>query len=89
MEGIGFTLKARIMRTISEIAKEIKAEWKEPYFGAVPYIEAMEVLRGPEDYFMADSAKDIVIYFLSNARYWRGEVAKRIKAELKDMFNLK
>jgi hypothetical protein len=27
----------------------------------------------------------VVLYFLSNARTWKGEVAKRVKAELKKM----
>jgi hypothetical protein len=29
-----------------------------------------------------DDAKTIVLYFLANAQTWRGEVAKRVKAEL-------
>ena len=77
------------MRPIYEIAAEIKANWEEPYFGAVPYLHAMESLNKPTDMYGFDDAKTVVIYFLSNARYWRGEVAKRIKAELKAMFNLK
>jgi hypothetical protein len=34
---------------------------------------------------MCDGAETIVRYFLSNASTWRGEDAKRIKAELKSM----
>jgi hypothetical protein len=30
-----------------------------------------------------DSARSVVLYFLSNASSWRGDVAKRVKAELK------
>jgi hypothetical protein len=37
------------------------------------------------DNYGADSAKSVVLYFLSNANTWRGEHAKRIKAELKGM----
>ena len=37
-----------------------------------------------ENYFL-DSAESIVLYFLSNAQTWRGEVARRIKKELKEM----
>jgi hypothetical protein len=36
-----------------------------------------------------DTAKSIVLYFLSNASSWRGEKAKSIKAELKKMVGLK
>jgi hypothetical protein len=70
-------------RPLCEIAAEIKAEWPQPYFGAVPYIEAMGCLGSPSDYYGQDDGESIVIYFLSNARTWKGEAAKRIKAELK------
>lgn len=71
------------MRTLSEISKEISNDWRKPYFGAVPYLQAMQSMGGPSDNFGADSGREIVLYFLSNATTWRGEVAKRIKAELK------
>jgi hypothetical protein len=72
-------------RPISEIADEIGREWKNVYFGAVPYLEAMQYLESINDKFGEDSAKDVILYFLSNAAYWRGPVAKRIKAELKEL----
>lgn len=72
-------------RPLHEIAHEIKKEWKTPYFGAVPYLDAMLTMDSITDDYGADSGKSIVIYFLSNARGWRGEVARRVKAELRDM----
>lgn len=73
------------MRPIYEIAHEISRDWKKPYFGAVPYLDAMRSLNSVEDKFYQDSAKSVVLYFLSNASTWRGETAKRVKAELKAM----
>jgi hypothetical protein len=70
-------------RSLSVIAREIAAEWPTPYFGAVPYLEAMRSLDSVTDSFGADDAKSVVLYFLSNAKTWRGESARRIKAELK------
>ncbi len=72
-------------RPISEIAAEIRKVWKNVYFGAVPYLEAMFSLRTVTDSYGMDSAKSIINYFLSNAAGWRGDDAKRIKAELKAM----
>jgi len=72
-------------RSISAIAREIRREWKNVYFGAVPYLNAMASLDSINDRYGEDSAKSIVLYFLSNASTWRGEVAKRVKAELKSM----
>lgn len=72
-------------RPLYQIAAEIKKDWKNVYFGAVPYLNAMQTLDSIDGQYMFDSAKSIVLYFLSNASTWRGETAKRIKAELKAM----
>lgn len=72
-------------RTLFEIAEEIKQDWKSPYFGAVPYLQAMATLRTIDDKYIHDSAYSIVLYFLANASTWRGETARRIKKELKGM----
>lgn len=73
------------MRPLSTIAREIRRNWKPIYFGAVPYLEAMDELDSINDKFGADDGKSIVRYFLSNATKWRGPVAKAVKAELKGM----
>jgi hypothetical protein len=72
-------------RTLCAIAKEIEADWKNVYFGAAPYLQAMAIMGSVNEDFGFDSGKSIVLYFLSNANSWRGEVAKRIKKELKEM----
>ena len=72
-------------RPLYEIAKEIKKDWKNVYFGAKPYLDAMATLDKVSDNYGWDSGKSIVNYFLSNASTWRGDTAKRIKAELKAM----
>jgi hypothetical protein len=72
-------------RLLSDIAKEILKEWKSPYFGAVPYIYAMREMETLNSTHGEDSAKSIINYFLANAQMWRGDVARRVKAELKDM----
>jgi hypothetical protein len=72
-------------RSISTIAREISAVWPKPYFAAVPYLEAMRRLDSMRDSDWHDSARSIVTYFLSNASQWKGDDARRIKAELKAM----
>ena len=69
-------------RQIYEIAREIRKTWESPYFGAVPYIEAMLQLGPITDMYGCDPADMIVAYFLGNATTWRGEDARRIKKEL-------
>jgi hypothetical protein len=49
----------------------------------VPYLDAMRSLNSINDDYYSDSAKTIVIYFLSNATTWRGDTARQVKAELK------
>ena len=70
-------------RPLYEIAEEIDRTWPKVNFGAVPYLQAMKSLGSVEDNYFYDSGKSIVLYFLANAGTWRGEDAKRIKAELK------
>lgn len=72
-------------RPLYVIARDIRANWHKPYFGAVPYLEAMGSLNGIRDSFYEDDAKGIVLYFLANSGNWRGDAARRIKAELKMM----
>ena len=72
-------------RPLHEIAREIRKDWKKVYFGAKPYLDAMATLDSVDDNYGWDSGKSIVRYFLANASTWRGDTAKRIKAELKAM----
>lgn len=72
-------------RPLYEIAAEIIGDWKKPYFGAVPYLDAMRYLDGIDGKFGDQDADEIVMYFLSNAAYWHGAVARRVKAELNEM----
>lgn len=77
------------IRPINVIAAEIKRLWPKPYFGAVPYLDSMSYVTGPDSTYGCEDGKTQVIYFLSNATTWRGEDAKRIKAELKKVCGLK
>jgi len=70
-------------RSIAAIAGDIRRDWKNVYFGAVPYLQAMSSLDTLRDSYGADDARSIVMYFLSNANTYRGPKAKELKAELK------
>ena len=76
-------------RSLNVIANEIRSDWKNVNYGAKPYLDAMSTLESISDMYYQDSGKSIVLYFLSNANTWRGETAKRVKAELKKMAGLK
>ena len=73
------------MRNISQIAKEILADWKNPYYGAKPYIQAMLNLNSVDDKYGVEPAMNILNGFLANASTWRGEKARQIKNELKQL----
>jgi len=74
-----------VSRALNEIAREIRKDWAPVNFAAKPYLEAMGQLQSIDDAYYYDSGKSVVLYFLSNASSWRGEAARRIKAELKAM----
>jgi hypothetical protein len=89
------TKTATAVRPLYEIAREIRQNWKKNISGtdlnyaARPYLEAMESLDKINDNYGWDSGKSIVAYFLGNANSWRGDTAKRVKAELNKMLKMK
>ena len=73
-------------RRIRDIAEEIQNDWDPKiYFGAQPYLHAMYRLETVNDMYGQDDAREIIMRFLSNAKSWKGETARRIKEELKAM----
>jgi len=79
-------------RPLNLIAAEILTEWrplsrdpktrKSFHIFATPYVEAMLELRAISDSYGLETGEGIVLYFLSNTNHWRGDTARRIKAEL-------
>lgn len=73
-------------RPLDTIAREIRRDWgSKVNFAAKPYLDAMGDLEDIKDNYGADSARSVVAYFLSNSSSWRGETAKRVKAELRKL----
>lgn len=72
-------------RALFEIAEDIYTHWPNVRYSAKPYLQAMEDLVSIDDKYGQESGEMVVLYFLSNATYWRGEHARRIKAELNAM----
>ena len=72
-------------RPIYEIAAEISKDWRKPYFGAVPYLQAMHCLVDHTSKYGVEDYRGIIRYFLYNAGTWKGDTAKRIKAELRSI----
>lgn len=72
-------------RPLYQIASEIRRDWSKVNYAAKPYLEAMGGLSSAEDSCGWDSGKEIILRFLCNAGTWRGDTAKRIKAELKSL----
>lgn len=76
-------------RPIYEIAREIRKDYaqqgKQVYFGAVPYLEAAASLTHMSDKYICDDASNVLMYLLSNLQTWRGDTARRVKAEIKSM----
>jgi hypothetical protein len=72
-------------RLISSIAYDIKKTWAKPYFGAKPYLDAMVHLNTINDKYYEDTAQSVIMYFLANASTFRGNDAKVLKLELKNL----
>lgn len=79
-------------RPLNVIAREIRQDlarhgpqWRDRYYAAMPYLRAMTELTSVRECYGFDSGDSVVRYFLANAGTWRGETARRVKAELKAM----
>ena len=78
-------------RPLHIIAREIEREWRSGdgisavNYAARPYLNAMKSLDTMAGEYGTDSAYSVVAYFMSNAATWRGDAARRIKAELNAM----
>lgn len=75
-------------RPIHEIATEIRQVWPKVHPWAKPYLDAMSEISDINDNYYEDTARSVVIYFLSNAQYWRGADARRIKNELNQLLSI-
>ena len=78
-------------RSLRVIAREIAKLWREgnvsheATYAAKPYLEAMAQLDNIAQPYYSDTGYSVVAYFVENVRSWRGNDAKRIKAELRAM----
>jgi len=77
------------MRTIREIAQDIMENWNNPSPYAMPYLNGMLELISIDDKYFFDDGKSVVLYFLSNASGFRGNLARKLKAELKELIKQK
>jgi hypothetical protein len=71
--------------TPADVVRTIRADWRNPYFGAVPYLEALEGLASWDARFGVESARSLAPYLLNNLKTWRGDVARSVKAQLKEV----
>lgn len=78
-------------RPLNRIAAEIVTDWvanskkgERPHFMRIswPYLEAMLEMDDIAKPYGLEEGVFVVLYFLNNTTYWRGETARRIKAEL-------
>lgn len=91
-DQLALITEARTAPDLRSIARVVYADWTNMYFGAVPYVAAMEQLISafdPKEKYGVEDAKLIVLYFLSNAKTWRGPVAQVVKQILKEKMGVK
>jgi hypothetical protein len=81
-------------RPLYEIASDIIDDVRAQYAGkpdpnwqayAWAYVLPMLEIDSIDDMYYYDDARSVVMYALANLQYWKGDTAKRIKAELNAM----
>jgi hypothetical protein len=76
-------LEVAALRPLHKIHDDIRRTWKNVAPEAEPYLYALRYLGSATDNYGQDSAVEVILKFLGNAKYWRGEDAKRLKGELR------
>jgi hypothetical protein len=76
-------------RPLYEICQEIRKDWRTMPEHARAHFRAIEHANSIDEMYGCDSVKSEILYFLGNAQTWKGEVARRIKIELKKLAGLK
>lgn len=74
-------------RPLYVIAREIHRACRDKswYYAAMPYVRAMTQLSDISESYGYDTGDSVVRYALSNLTSWRGDDARRVKAELRAM----
>ena len=72
-------------RPLHEIAMDIENHWRNVSSHARVHLNYMHHLHGMGGIYGENNGEQGVLYFLSNAEGWRGEDARRIKKELREM----
>ena len=83
-------MKAKVkVRPLYEICEEIREDWQSMPNYAKEHFKAIECATSIDEMYGFDSVESEVCYFLSSASTWKGEVARRVKLELKALVGLK
>ena len=69
--------------TPAELVRIIRADWQNPNYAAVPYLDALEGVTTWNCTVEFESARSLAPYLLNNLRTYRGETARFVKAQLK------
>lgn len=83
------TIASEAIMDMETISKAKRRYWRHAFPYLAPYADAMLSLNSVNDNYGWDSGREIVCRFISNSSTWRGETAKRIKAELRQIVGLK
>lgn len=83
------TIATEAISDMDSIARAKHKYWRNMFPYLVPYAHAMLTLNTVNDKYILDSGYEIVCRFIANAATWKGETARRIKAELRKMVGLK
>lgn len=77
------------MRNLQAIAKEVRKDWSSPYIGATPWLMYMSNIYSDNlnTEYQGVMGREAVTEFLENADSWEGEVATKIKEELRKLLS--
>ncbi len=74
-------------RPLYEIANEIRENWANVSIYAAPYIDAFGTADQITEIYIIGDHHSSILGFMCNCGGWRGEVARKVKKELRSILD--
>ena len=69
--------------TLGQLLEQVKSDWTEAPQTIEECIQSLQMSGAAANNYLDAEAEEYLKFFLTNCSAWRGEVARRVKAELR------
>jgi hypothetical protein len=69
--------------TLNQLLEQAKNDWEEAPASITECIESLQMSGSASNNYLKAESEEYLKFFLTNCSAWRGEIARRVKAELR------